>query len=86
MVDLVVSHTLEEGWSWDIRFQRGFNDWELELVGTFFHTLESLCPPIEDGDKMRWCLGSKGEFDIKSFYGALRDLVLLLFLGRVFGV
>lgn len=23
-------------------------------------------------DKMRWCLGSKEDFDIKSFYGLLR--------------
>ena len=44
----------------------------MELLGTFAHTLESLSPPIEGRDKMRWCLGSKGDFDIKSFYGALR--------------
>ena len=49
-----------------------FNEWEMELVGAFTHTLESLSPPIEGGDKMRLCLGSKGDFDIKSFYGALR--------------
>ena len=46
----------------DLRFQRGFNDWEMELVGAFFHTLESQNSPIEDGDRMRWCLGSKGDF------------------------
>ena len=56
----------------DLRFQRGFNDWEMELVGAFFHTLESQNPAIEDGDRMRWCLGLKGDFDIQSFYGALR--------------
>ena len=25
VADMVVSHTLEEGWNWDIQFQRGFN-------------------------------------------------------------
>ncbi|XP_075645478.1 protein GLUTELIN PRECURSOR ACCUMULATION 3-like [Castanea sativa] len=70
--DMVVSHTLEEGWNWNIWFQCGFNEWEMELVGAFTRTLELLSPPIEGGDKMRLCLGSKGDFDIKSFYGALR--------------
>ena len=40
-------------------------------MGAFTHTLESLSP-IEGGDKMRRGLGLKGDFDIKSFYGALR--------------
>ena len=31
-------------------------------MGVFTHTLELLSPPIEGGDKMRWCLGSKGGF------------------------
>ena len=44
----------------------------MELLGAFTRTLESLSPPIERGDKMRLCLVSKGNFDIKSFYGALR--------------
>ena len=44
----------------------------MELAGAFAHTLESLSHPIEGRDKMRWCSGSKGDFDIKSFYGALR--------------
>ena len=41
-------------------------------MGAFAHTLESLSPSVEGVDKMRWCLGSKGDFDIKSFYDALR--------------
>ena len=55
-------------------------------MGAFTHTLESLGPPIEGRDKMRWCLASKGVFDGKSFYGALSRSSLLLFLGRVSGV
>ena len=44
----------------------------------FFHTLESLNPPIEDGDKM-WCLGLKGEFDMKFFYGTWRGSSFITF-------
>ena len=62
MADMMVSQTLEKGWNWNVRFRRGFNEWEMELVGVFTHTLELLSPPIEGGDKMRWCLGSKGGF------------------------
>jgi len=36
------------------------------------HSNRSLSPPIEGRYKMRWCLGLNGDFDIKSFYGALR--------------
>ena len=71
---MLASHTEEEGWSWDVRFQRGFNDWEMELVGAFSHALESQNPPNGDGDRMRWGLKSKlkGDFDTLSFYDALR--------------
>ena len=30
---MLVNQTMEEGSSWDIPFHRGFNDWEMELVG-----------------------------------------------------
>ena len=37
--------------------------------------------------KMRWCLGSKGDFDIKSFYGALRGSSSITFpLKSIWGV
>ena len=71
---MLARHTEEEGWSWDVRFQRRFNDWEMELVGAFSHAWESQNPPNEDGDRMRWGLKSKlkGDFDTLSFYDALR--------------
>ena len=46
-------------WRWDVRFQRGFNDWEMELVGAFFHTLSDSVLQLR--------MGSKGEFAIQSF-------------------
>ena len=49
---MLVNQTMEEGWSWDIPFHRGFNDWEMELVGggvVFFHTLEPHKPSNGDG-------------------------------------
>lgn len=36
VAEMLVSHNMEEGWSWDIQFQHDFNDWEIELVGAFF--------------------------------------------------
>lgn len=42
-------------------------------MGAFHHTLESQNPPKEDGDRMRWRLKSKGDFDIQSFYGVPRE-------------
>ena len=55
-------------------------------MGAFTHTLESLSP-IEGGDKMRRGLGLKGDFDIKSFYGALRGSSSITFpLKSIWGV
>lgn len=34
----------------------------------FFHALESQNPPNEDGDRMRWGLKSKGDFDTILFW------------------
>ena len=51
-------------------------------MGAFTCTLESLSPPIKGGDKMKWCLRSKGVFDIKSFYGVLRGSSSITFLWK----
>ena len=38
---------------WDIRFVRGFNDWELDLVGNLLHTLRGCNPTLEE-DAVFW--------------------------------
>ena len=62
-------------WSWDVRFQRGFNDWEMELVGAFFHTLSDSVLQL----RMRWCLGLKGSLLYSPFYGVLRGSSSMIF-------
>ena len=51
-------------------------------MGAFPHTLESQNPSKEDGDRMRWRLKSKGDFDIQSFYGAPRGYSSTIFLWK----
>ena len=58
---------IEERRSWDVRFIRRPNDWEMGVVDEFFCTLGSNLPPTENGDRMRWKLTKNGDFDIRSF-------------------
>ena len=64
------------------------NDWELEIVALFLHTLYSNIPHIEvyACDRMRWRLRRSGEFDLRSFYTDLRGSCVVLSLGKAFGV
>ena len=34
---------------WDVRFIRDFNDWELDMVASFLHCLDSHITNREDG-------------------------------------
>ena len=65
--------------SWDVRFSRRPNDWEMGVVDEFLRTLDSNLPPIENGDRMRWKMTKKEDFDIRSFYNKLRDPLLIIF-------
>lgn len=48
------------------------NDCELDLVAAFHHLLDFHIPLKVDGDWARWRLKKNVEFDIHSFYNALR--------------
>ena len=50
--------------SWDVRFKWRPNDWEMGVVDEFLRTLGSDLPPIKNGDRMRWKMMKKGDFDI----------------------
>ena len=39
--------------TWDIRFIRGPNDWEVDVMDGFFRFLASNLPLVIDGDRMR---------------------------------
>ena len=70
---------IEERRSWDVRFIRRPNDWEMGGVDEFLHTLDSNLPHTENGDRMRWKLTKNENFDIQSFYTKLRSLLLIIF-------
>ena len=65
--------------SWNVRLFRDPNDWELGDVDEFLHTLGSNLPQFEHGDRMRWKLLKKGDFDIRSFYNKLQSLLPIIF-------
>ena len=70
---------IEEWRSWDVRFIRRPNDWEMGVVDDFLRTLGSNLPPIENRDHMRWKLTKNGDFDIRSFYNNLRGPLPIIF-------
>ena len=39
--------------TWNVRFIRGPNDWEADVVDDFFQFLTSNLPSMTDGDRMR---------------------------------
>ncbi|RVW35996.1 putative ribonuclease H protein [Vitis vinifera] len=71
--------TVEDMWDqnvgqgdWDVRFVRGFNDWELDLVGNLLHALRGFNPTLEE-DAVFWKGGRNEKFKVKEAY----NLVLL---------
>ena len=56
---------------WDVRFIRGPNDWEVDVVDDFFWFLASKLPLADDSDRMRWKLTKNGDFNIRSSYHKL---------------
>ena len=66
---------LEEGGrgSWHVEFRRNFNDWEIDVVASFFHLLDSHIPTREGSDRMRWKLNSSVDFTVCSFYEFLQS-------------
>ena len=70
---------VEERRSWDVRFTRRPNDWEMGEVDESLRTLGSNLPSIENGDRMRWKLTKNEDFDIRSFYNKLRSSLPIIF-------
>ena len=65
--------------SWDVRFIRRPNDWEMGVVDEFLCTLDSNLPPTKNGDHMRSELTKNGDFYIRSFYNKLRGPLPIIF-------
>ncbi|RVW23944.1 LINE-1 retrotransposable element ORF2 protein [Vitis vinifera] len=73
--------TVEEMWDqnvgqgdWDLRFVRGFNDWELDMVGNLLHTLRGFNPTLEK-DVVFWKGGRNGKFKVKEAYNLVVNSV-----------
>jgi hypothetical protein len=64
---------------WHIRFERDFNDREVNDVASFFRLIHTKPPTHEDDDKFKWGLKKNEAFDIRSFYHALRGDMGIVF-------
>uniref|UniRef100_A0A2N9EBT0 Reverse transcriptase domain-containing protein n=1 Tax=Fagus sylvatica TaxID=28930 RepID=A0A2N9EBT0_FAGSY len=71
IASLYVRSSGREKREWHVRFQRDFNDWEIDDVAAFFHLFQSKSPIHEEDDKFKWRLKKNGAFDFRSFYLAI---------------
>ena len=55
-----------------LRIIRNVNDRVLESVDSLFDILDSNFPSNEGYDRMKWALTSDSQFDVSSYYEALR--------------
>ncbi|RVW87740.1 hypothetical protein CK203_043997 [Vitis vinifera] len=55
---------------WNLRFIRGFNDWELNIVDKLLQILRSQRITLEE-DSTLWKGGKNGKFGLKEAYGLL---------------
>ena len=67
---------------WDIRFNRGPNDWEADVVDEFLRLLASNLPSGTDGDRLKWKLTKNGDFTIRSYYHKLYGSSSAIFLWK----
>ena len=75
-IDSVYTRSSEvETREWHLRFVRNFNDWEVDVVASFFNLIHSKSPVHESNDEIKWSLKKNGIFDIGSFYHAIQGKV-----------
>ncbi|RVW51001.1 Transposon TX1 uncharacterized 149 kDa protein [Vitis vinifera] len=63
---------------WNLRFIRGFNDWELNMVDELLQILRSQRITLEE-DLALWKGGKNGKFDVKDAYGLMISHSIPLF-------
>jgi hypothetical protein len=56
---------------WNVIFTRPVQDWELEMVLSFFERLYSLQLRHGEEDRIGWSLSKRSKFEVKSFYKVL---------------
>ena len=60
-----------DGGSWNLRFIRQLNDWELEEVDNFFERLHDHSLSMDSEDSVEWVDIKSDIFSVKSFYSSL---------------
>jgi hypothetical protein len=56
---------------WNVLFTRHIQDWELDMVISFFDRLYSSSTRHGEGDRLVWNPSRKGLFEVRSFYKEL---------------
>jgi hypothetical protein len=56
---------------WNVLFTRQIQDWEMDMVLSFFDRLYSISARPGEGDKLVWNPSKKGLFEVRSFYEEL---------------
>jgi hypothetical protein len=56
---------------WNVLFMRQTQDWEMDLVLSFFDRLYSISARHGEGDRLVWNPSKKGLFEVRSFYKEL---------------
>ena len=70
---------------WNLIFVHSVQDWEVDVVSSFFEKLYSCKISHGNEDCIHWSPSKKGTFEVKMFYKALSSKIMRCFHGRVFG-
>ena len=69
--------------SWTPRFNRPFNDWELEKVERLLGCLDGKKVRVDEEDRVRWMDSNDGVFSVKSLYRALQPVSFASFPSKI---
>ena len=69
----------ERGRNWTPRFNRPFNNWEMEEVGRLLCCLDGKMVRVDEEDRVRWMDSKDGAFSVKSLYRALQPVSIASF-------
>jgi hypothetical protein len=56
---------------WNVLFKRQLQDWEMEMVLSFFERLYSTSIRQGEGDRLVWNPSTRGLFEVRSYYEVL---------------
>jgi hypothetical protein len=64
---------------WNVIFIRSIQDWEMDVISTFFERLYSFKLSQGNVDRIYWSPSKKGVFEVKSFYKVLSNPATKMF-------